>query len=250
MLLINSAKDINWAIALEISANGRKYDVSKWIQSFAIPDINLMPIEIGFGSGRVKVAGDSPSYSPLSVQFLVDENWEILSLLYSNLFSGSRASDPQSIFGSCTLFAMDTYRIPKFKIEFMNIVPSSVSSINLQTTMNTTPIMTQVQFDFSQLIFRKLGTDGEYGLGAGLKTTGLYRADGTNTASAYQNDAAYKKYQVMLMQADAQHIPWTIELLGDDDYTVLYSSDEVPSFATANQNEPFENSSKPIISGN
>jgi hypothetical protein len=249
-MLINSAKDVNWAIALEISANGRKYDVSKWIQSFAIPDITLSPVEIGFGSGRIKVAGDSPTYSPLSIQFIIDENWEIISLLYSNLFAGSRASDPQSIFGSCTLFAMDAYRIPKFKIEFLNLVPSSVSSINLQTTMNSTPLVAQVQFDFTQLLFRKMGTSGEYGLGAGNGTTGLYRADGTNTSSTYQNDERYRKYQVMLIEANAKHKPWTIELLGDDDYTVLYSSDNTPSFANANQNDPFENSSKSVLSGN
>ena len=140
MLLINAAKDINWAIALEITANGRSYDISNWIQSFTIPDINLSPAEVGFASGRIKMPGDSPMYSPLSIQFLVDENWELMTLLYANLFSSSRQSDPKSVFGTCTLFAMDTYRIPKFKIEFLNIVPSSVGGMQLQTNMNTTPI--------------------------------------------------------------------------------------------------------------
>ena len=247
-LLINSAKDINWAIAQEITANGRSYDVSNWIQNFTVPDITLSPVETNFGAGRVKLPGDSPSYSQLSIQFLLDEHWEILTLLYSNLFSASRQSDPKSVYGACTLFAMDTYRIPKFKIEYLNIVPSSVGGFTLNTNMNVTPLTTQVQFEYSQLLFRKLGTSGEYGVGAGLNTTGLYRGEGSPTAETYKNNETYKNYQTRLLQADGQSIPWNIGLLGDDNYTVLYSSEFTPSHEDADQKDPFVNSTLNIIS--
>ena len=240
MLLTNPARESNWMISFNITIpGGQQIDITPWIQSFTIPELTLSPVTTDYGPGRFRVQGDSPDQSRIDIRLILDENWEILTILYAALYGQARTSIHRNILGNITFFAMDTYNNPRFKLEFANIVCTSVSSLEMNTTQTDNNLIVQASFESSGTKFRKISTRGEYSLGSGPNTKGLYRADGTSsTQEIYDNNMVYTSYTGRLFKSgsigpDGKIDPteWKVGLLEDDFYTVL---------ATDNDQQPLE----------
>jgi hypothetical protein len=229
MLLINSAKEINWLASFQVrSPTGKHIDVSQYIQQVNIPSISLMPLDTTAPRGITKFYGTQPQYGSFDVQFLMDENWEIYTLLLSFLFNTSRSSKPNEVFGSVTIIAVDSYQTPKFRIEFDNLVLSSITDIQLQTSNTNQPLIVDCQFDFSMIKFRKISTAGDLGIGTGISTNGYYLEDGSWTgvdSSLIRNK--YLTYEGKLINSGGAAVHWSVDLLEQDNYTVFIPKNTV-----------------------
>lgn len=229
MLLINSAKEINWLASFQVrSPTGKHIDISQYIQQINIPSISLMPLDTAAPRGITKFYGTQPQYGSFDIQFLMDENWEIYTLLLSFLFGTSRSSSPTEVFGSVTIIAVDSYQVPRFKIEFSNLVLTSVTDIQLQTSNTNQPLIVNCQFDFSLLKFRKISVAGEQGIGAGANTKGYYLEDGSWTgedSSLIKNK--YITYEGTLINGTNSGTPWSVDMLDQDGYTVFLPRNSV-----------------------
>jgi hypothetical protein len=232
MLLINPARNSGWMITMDVVIPGGKViDITPWIQSFTVPSVTLSSANASYGPGVFKTMGDTPQFDSISARFILDENWEIMTILYGNLFAQSRASAHAPITGNCTLFAMDTYNVPRFKFEFANMVITNVQSPTFNTEYSDDSFVFDATFEFSGFKFRKIGTAGEHNLGSGPGTHGMFKGDGIGSAETYNNDADYKVYEGKLFKMSKEYQktgtvpvgyslingePWHIDMMGDN----------------------------------
>jgi len=214
MLLTNIAKNINWWLMFEVTRlDGTKVNVSEWVQNFNMPALTLGTSEIPYNQGNFKVPTNVPDWGQIDVQFLLDENWEIYTLVLDWMFAN--AKDRPS-FGNIVAIALDSYQRPVFRYTFGNLIPSNIGAVEMNVSMENENIAFNVAIDYSQFSYKKLGVGGMYKIGAGEGTRGSYLENGTSSVSNENIITKSKIFSGKLLKNDQAGLPWDIELVGDD----------------------------------
>ena len=195
MLLTNTARNTNWMVSFTAKLPGNySVDVTDWIQSISIPDVTASAATTNYGGTFAKMYGETPEHGSLTVTYLLDEHWELLTILYGSLYQATRNSQPETVFSDMVIFGLDTYNTPKFKLELNKIVITNISGFDLTTSVEDSPLTITATYEYSIHRFKKISVEGKYGIGTGPFTMGMFLSDGTPTSDNLMNDAKYRTY--------------------------------------------------------
>ena len=130
--------------------------VSYYCQRVNLPGISVGSVDFPTkGLRRIPVSGDIV-YNNLSVEFFVDEdllNWlEVMRWLRS--IANSEDFDEYNGFGNsysnATLIILNSAMNANYKVEFKDIVPTSLTDINFDSTVSDiSPVTATVEFEYT-----------------------------------------------------------------------------------------------------
>jgi hypothetical protein len=143
---------------------GRFPNISYFVQEVQLPDKGTPPKEYaGMIGPNLKQPSAAPSYSTLSLVFLVDENLENYYNIVTWMREGSAYSDfsnvkpLKDIYDTAYLMFLSNKKVPFRKITFEDIIPTEISG--LEFTYSDTeyrPIVATCKFTITQFSVEEL----------------------------------------------------------------------------------------------
>jgi hypothetical protein len=133
-------------------------------QTVNIPGINLGSAAINTPVADIYAPGNKISYEQLSLSFIVDENvqtWQDIHAWFRSIASPegfgerNRVADMQKNYSDATLTVLSGLNNPLLRIQFINAFPTSLSSIEFDTTKSAGTIVTAsatFRFDYFNFI--------------------------------------------------------------------------------------------------
>lgn len=111
------------------------------VVNFEIPDISIVPPTGGYISSPQYFAGSSVEFSPLTLEFLVDDDLlnyeEIYKWITDQQYNNRKEPvTPQQLVSDGVLITMDKNSNPNRVFEFRGMFPISLGSIRFDTTSN------------------------------------------------------------------------------------------------------------------
>lgn len=162
----------------------RLKDFDFYVQNVSVPDISISTPDSGTPFSRLRIPGDHINFSDLNVTFKVAEgmyNWyEIFSWIqamgfperqkqFGDLRQGNLKDlndkvqtrdtnrDVGELYGQATLMINTSHNNPYLSINFVDIHPTSLSSVELNTTANDVEYLTAtVTFAYDYFTVEKI----------------------------------------------------------------------------------------------
>jgi hypothetical protein len=130
--------------------------VSYYCQRVNLPGISVGSVDFPTkGLRRIPVSGDIV-FNNLEIEFFVDEdlqNWlEVMNWLRSiaNAEDFTEYTGLQNSYSNATLIVLNSAMNAKYKVEYRDIIPISLTDINFDTTVSEiTPITATVTFEYT-----------------------------------------------------------------------------------------------------
>lgn len=130
--------------------------VSYYCQRVNLPGISVGSVDFPTkGLRRIPVSGDIV-FNNLEIEFFVDEdlqNWlEVMNWLRSiaNAEDFTEYDGMQNSYSNATLIVLNSAMNAKYKVEYRDIIPISLTDINFDTTVSEiTPITATVAFEYT-----------------------------------------------------------------------------------------------------
>lgn len=130
--------------------------VSYYCQRVNLPGISVGSVDFPTkGLRRIPVSGDIV-FNNLEIEFFVDEdlqNWlEVMNWLRSiaNADDFTEYTGMQNSYSNATLIVLNSAMNAKYKVEYRDIIPISLTDINFDTTVSEiTPITATVTFEYT-----------------------------------------------------------------------------------------------------
>ena len=112
-----------------------------------LPSITLESIEASFRNGRTPIPGDTISYQPLPVTFLVDDKLrnyiELFNWIYNNAHSN------ELIWRDMTFSILTNRNTTNKQVLFHNVIPSSLTGLEFNTQITDLEYLTcSVEFAY------------------------------------------------------------------------------------------------------
>jgi len=118
---------------LTIDANEFK-NLEYFCIAASLPSVQLPAIPTGFRNSKLQVPGETISYDPMSVTFIVDAKL----LNYQELFSWilTNANGPKLIWRDMTLSILTNQNTSNKQVKFKDVIPTALTALefNIQTT--------------------------------------------------------------------------------------------------------------------
>ena len=161
-----------------LSPNGFQFSIQKlpeltyFAQQVALPSINLPNVSVYTPFSTAQVAGDTLTYEPLTIDFLVDEDMaNYLAISDWIVAMGFPQSYQQYIsfqnkdnvniselarnYSDATLQILDSSNNPIQTVTFVNLVPTSIGSLTFLSTSNDVSYLTcSATFDYTYYKFQ------------------------------------------------------------------------------------------------
>ena len=160
-----------------LSPNGFQFSIKKlpeltyFAQQVALPNISLPNISIETPFSTIQIAGNTLTFEPLSIDFLVDENMSnylaISDWIIAMGFPETRdqytswqnkdnvnISELAKNYSDATLQILDSSNNPIQTITFVDIIPTSLGNMTfLSTSTDVTYVTCNCSFDYSYYKF-------------------------------------------------------------------------------------------------
>jgi hypothetical protein len=151
------------AVSFEVSIS-RLPNVEFFCQRIAIPSVVLGEAFQPMPFMNLPVEGDTLTFEPLNLSFILDEDMQNYLEVYNwmtalgfpreygqfaTLKEASEASEYSSMFSDMTIMLLTNKSNPNYQVNFTDAFPTSLSSIQLDTTQaGLDPIIVDVTFNF------------------------------------------------------------------------------------------------------
>jgi hypothetical protein len=160
-----------------LSPNGFQFSIQKlpeltyFAQQVALPSINLPNISVNTPFSAMQIAGDTLTYEPLSIEFLVDEDmanylaindWIIAMGFPENYQQYISWQNKDNIniselaknYSDATLQILDSSNNPIQTVTFVDVIPTSLGNMTfLSTSSDVNYVTCNVTFDYSYFKF-------------------------------------------------------------------------------------------------
>ena len=160
-----------------LSPNGFQFSIQKlpeltyFAQQVALPSINLPNIAVNTPFSTMQIAGDTLTYEPLSIDFLVDEDMSnylaindwIIAMGFPENYQqyiswqnkdNINISELAKNYSDATLQILDSSNNPIQTVTFVDVIPTSLGNMTFLSTSNDVNYVTcNVTFDYSYFKF-------------------------------------------------------------------------------------------------
>ena len=160
-----------------LSPNGFQFSIQKlpeltyFAQQVALPSINLPNIAVNTPFSTMQIAGDTLTYEPLSIDFLVDEDMSnylaindwIIAMGFPENYQqyiswqnkdNINISELAKNYSDATLQILDSSNNPIQTVTFVDVIPTSLGNMTFLSTSNDVSYITvNVTFDYSYFKF-------------------------------------------------------------------------------------------------
>ena len=131
---------------------------SYYCQKTEIPGISVPEISVPNQVKLISVYGDQLQFSPLSIEFLVDEDFANYNEIFSwmqDLAGGPTSSDsydPENGYSDASLVVMNSQQNPNKNFNFTGLHPVGLDPISFDTTQQEfLPVSCGAQFGFTTM---------------------------------------------------------------------------------------------------
>lgn len=160
-----------------LSPNGFQFSIQKlpeltyFAQQVTLPSINLPNIAVNTPFSTMQIAGDTLTYEPLSIDFLVDEDMSnylaindwIIAMGFPENYQqyiswqnkdNINISELAKNYSDATLQILDSSNNPIQTVTFVDVIPTSLGNMTFLSTSNDVSYITcNVTFDYSYFKF-------------------------------------------------------------------------------------------------
>ena len=130
-------------------------EVNYFIQSTELPSLNLPAVPVPYQDNTVYMPGDTLEFSPLVVQFIVDEDYDNYIYLYKWMLATRRGSKDLH-FKDLTLHLLSNNKTQNINVCFVNSIPTDLSALSYDnSTTDVPPVLCTVSFRYHYFEFKK-----------------------------------------------------------------------------------------------
>lgn len=130
-------------------------DISYNCHNFSIPSISTSAPRLATPFTDIPMRGDTLSYAPLDITFLVDENLENWKTMVGWLegitapHTGDEFKNKKLEYSDATIFVYSSHNNLVLEVAFKNLTPTSLGGLTFDTTNESTIELTaDVSFDY------------------------------------------------------------------------------------------------------
>lgn len=151
------AENINFAnpAGFRLVIDSLKYPNAQYtVQAAAIPDISVPGAQMNTPQRNILLAADKIDYAPLTLTFIVDENFTNYKEIHDWLFGMVGQDDEVRKQRDLTLVIYNSSNNVVQEIQFVDASPTSLSSLPFEVTAESTSYLTAVvEFSYSYYKF-------------------------------------------------------------------------------------------------
>ena len=133
----------------------RSQTTEYFVKSVSLPEVSIAQVNLPTPRIEIPFTGGTVEFSPLTVEFFVDEDMTNYQEIYNWVVSQTDNDDSVNKY-DLLLMVLSSHNNPNKKIQFYNAFPTSISSLNFDTTStNITYLTASVTFSYSYFDFVK-----------------------------------------------------------------------------------------------
>lgn len=137
--------------------------LSSMVHTVTLPPFSVSPVNISFDRGTFKLPSDKIEYSPLSVSFFVDENYDSYMEAYNWLQKYANPHvDPSHLSAfqcDCTLFLLNNNWQNARKFTFQYTQPAELGELEVSTNQDGESLQTRLSMVYSNVVVTPASND-------------------------------------------------------------------------------------------
>lgn len=136
--------------------------VSFWLQDFQLPSINVELMQLQHSTLDFPMTGEKANFDPITVSFLVDENWENWMEIYNLMFNAVHPNRPDLRTNLCfdsTITLLNGVKNPVARIKLIDCVPSILEGVPFDAGAQTAAsLQSALTMEFSYMTVSPVGS--------------------------------------------------------------------------------------------